>query len=72
MFKGGDPEKIKESQKKRYAKVELVDEVIELDQEWRKGRFVCGLKRFVIDGFLGCFEKLNLTLRMPRRSRMQS
>lgn len=29
--KGGDPEKIKESQKKRYAKVELVDEVVELD-----------------------------------------
>ena len=37
MMLGGDPEKIKESQKKRYAKVELVDEVVELDQEWRKG-----------------------------------
>lgn len=40
MEKGGDPDKIRESQKKRYAKVELIDEVIELDQDWRKCRFV--------------------------------
>lgn len=34
--KGGDPEKIRESQRRRYAKVELVDEVIELDKAWRQ------------------------------------
>jgi len=39
--KGGDPEKIRESQRKRYAKdVTLVDRVIELDKEWRKYRFL--------------------------------
>ncbi|CAM6109771.1 unnamed protein product [Calypogeia fissa] len=37
--KGGDPEKIRESQRRRYAKVELVDEVIELDKAWRQRTF---------------------------------
>ena len=35
--KGGDPDKIKESQKRRYASTELVDEIIKLDEEWRVG-----------------------------------
>lgn len=30
---------IRESQRRRYAKVELVDEVIALDEEWRKAQF---------------------------------
>ncbi|TIB80628.1 serine-tRNA ligase [Wallemia mellicola] len=32
--KGGNPELVKESQKKRYASVELVDEVLKLYQDW--------------------------------------
>ncbi|XP_074644379.1 serine--tRNA ligase, cytoplasmic-like [Tubulanus polymorphus] len=37
--KGGDPEKIKENQRKRYSNVELVDKVINSDADWRKLRF---------------------------------
>mmetsp|Transcript_30995 Transcript_30995/g.40925 ORF Transcript_30995/g.40925 Transcript_30995/m.40925 type:complete len:557 (+) Transcript_30995:135-1805(+) len=33
--KGGDPEVVKEWQRKRFAKVEIVDEVIEEDNKWR-------------------------------------
>jgi seryl-tRNA synthetase len=36
--KGGNPELVRESQRRRNAKVELVDIVIDLDQRWRKGR----------------------------------
>ncbi len=32
---------VKESQKKRFASVELVDEVIKLDTEWRQGEASC-------------------------------
>lgn len=35
--KGGDPELLRESQRRRYADVGLVDKVIELDQQWRQG-----------------------------------
>ena len=34
--KGGNPEKIRESQRRRHASVELVDEIIELDRSWVK------------------------------------
>jgi seryl-tRNA synthetase len=34
--KGGDPELIKESQRRRFASVELVDEIIEKDSQWRR------------------------------------
>ena len=33
---GGDPEIVRESQRRRYADVTLVDQVIEIDTEWRK------------------------------------
>ena len=36
---GGNPELIKESQKRRFKKVEDVDKVIELDTKWRAGNF---------------------------------
>jgi len=40
LFRDGaeeaQPDMIKESQKRRFAKVELVDEVIQLDKDWRK------------------------------------
>ncbi|KAL6524579.1 hypothetical protein OROHE_016250 [Orobanche hederae] len=37
--KGGDPEKIRVSQRRRFADADLVDEVIKLDQEWRQRQF---------------------------------
>lgn len=36
--RGGDPKKIKESQRKRFAPEEAVDEVIALYEEARRGR----------------------------------
>ncbi|KIH54141.1 hypothetical protein ANCDUO_15713 [Ancylostoma duodenale] len=35
--KGGNPEKIRTSQRHRYQDPALVDKVIETDQAWRKG-----------------------------------
>ncbi|KAK4382146.1 Serine--tRNA ligase [Sesamum angolense] len=37
--KGGNPEKIRESQRRRFANVDLIDEVIELDKVWRQRQF---------------------------------
>jgi seryl-tRNA synthetase len=34
--RGGDPEKIRESQRRRFASVELVDEIIAKDNQWRQ------------------------------------
>jgi seryl-tRNA synthetase len=34
--RGGDPEKIKESQRRRFASVEVVDEVIDLYEDHRR------------------------------------
>lgn len=36
--KGGNPELIRDSQRKRYKDVKLVDDVIDYDQRWRKGK----------------------------------
>ncbi|KAJ8265978.1 hypothetical protein COCON_G00150770 [Conger conger] len=38
--KGGDPEKVKEIQAKRFKDVSLVDKLVHADAEWRKCRFV--------------------------------
>jgi seryl-tRNA synthetase len=38
--KGGDPKKIKESQRRRYASEEVVDEVIALYEDHRKSRLM--------------------------------
>lgn len=35
--KGGDPEIVRESQRRRFADVGLVDRVLELDAAWREG-----------------------------------
>ena len=35
-YKGGNPQLVRDSQKARYASVELVDEVIAIDEDWRK------------------------------------
>ncbi|KAH6802427.1 seryl-tRNA synthetase / serine-tRNA ligase [Perilla frutescens var. frutescens] len=37
--KGGNPEKIRESQRRRFGDVNVVDEVIELDKAWRQRQF---------------------------------
>ncbi|VAI61526.1 unnamed protein product [Triticum turgidum subsp. durum] len=37
--KGGDPELVRQSQRSRFAPVELVDEVIVLDEAWRQRQF---------------------------------
>jgi Seryl-tRNA synthetase N-terminal domain len=38
--KGGNPELIRESQRRRYKPTEEVDKVIELDKQWREGMLV--------------------------------
>ncbi|KNB41697.1 seryl-tRNA synthetase [Blastocystis sp. subtype 4] len=35
VSRGGNPDLVRQSQRNRYASVELVDEVIELDDKWR-------------------------------------
>lgn len=37
--KGGDPEIVKASQRKRFADEKIVDEIVELDKEWISGLF---------------------------------
>lgn len=39
--KGGNPDNIRESQKKRFKKVSLVDDVVESDEKWRKCEYFC-------------------------------
>ena len=44
--KGGDPGKIKESQKRRYAPEEVVDDVISLYEDHRRSKLYGRLKVF--------------------------
>jgi len=37
-WKGGDISKLKESQRRRFASVEVVDEIVALDEQWRQKR----------------------------------
>ncbi|QDZ18923.1 seryl--tRNA ligase [Chloropicon primus] len=60
--KGGNPELIRESQRRRYKDVSLVDSVIELDQEWRK-------KRFDVDQISKEFNKLNKSIATKRKAK---
>lgn len=50
--KGGNPEKIRESQRRRFANVDLVDEVIQLDQVWRQ-------RKYELDGLKKDFNRIN-------------
>jgi seryl-tRNA synthetase len=43
--KGGDPDAIRESEKKRYHSVEIVDEVIALYEEWVKREYIQIIQR---------------------------
>lgn len=36
--KGGNPDKIRENQSKRYSDVTLVDQVVDTDSQWRKSK----------------------------------
>ena len=49
--KGGNPDLVKESQRKRGggAKVDLVDEVIKLDDEWKRGIRKIKEREFMIE-----------------------
>eukprot|EP01018_Ginkgo_biloba_P027167 Gb_22553 [translate_table: standard] len=50
--KGNDPERARESQRRRFSKVELVDEVIELDKAWRQ-------RQYELDNLRKEFNKIN-------------
>ena len=59
--KGHNPEIIRESQRRRFANVELVDEVIKLDKEWRQRTLSLSLslsfslyKFSSFDAFIAC------------------
>ncbi len=38
--KGGDPEKMKENQRKRFKDEKLVDLIVQKDNEWRQCKFL--------------------------------
>ncbi|CAA7394734.1 unnamed protein product [Spirodela intermedia] len=50
--KGGNPELVRESQRRRYASVDIVDEVIRLDKEWRQ-------RQFELDALRKDFNRIN-------------
>eukprot|EP01024_Parvocaulis_polyphysoides_P013760 TRINITY_DN1541_c0_g1_i1.p1 TRINITY_DN1541_c0_g1~~TRINITY_DN1541_c0_g1_i1.p1 ORF type:complete len:470 (-),score=89.55 TRINITY_DN1541_c0_g1_i1:190-1599(-) len=60
--KGGNPDIVRESQKRRYADENLVDEVVRLDQEWR-------LKRYELDQLNKEFNKLNKEIGQKRKNK---
>ena len=37
---GGNPDKIRENQRKRYCDVSMVDKIVEADEKWRKGELL--------------------------------
>ncbi|MEW5301881.1 MAG: hypothetical protein WDW36_004708 [Sanguina aurantia] len=59
--RGGDPEIIRESQRRRFKDVGLVDKVIELDAEWRQ-------VRYQLDSILREFNILNKEIATLRKS----
>lgn len=63
--KGGNPEMLRESQRRRFAPVEDIDAVIAADTKWRKG--ACFLMRVAdLQIFIGCLE-CNIGPRRPER-----
>ncbi|MQL95271.1 hypothetical protein Taro_027937 [Colocasia esculenta] len=50
--KGGNPDAVRESQRRRFASVEVVDEVIRLDKEWRQ-------RQFELEGLRKDFNRIN-------------
>ena len=60
--KGGNPELIRESQRKRYGSVESVDKVISLDVEWRD-------KSFALDQLKREFNARNKAIGMKKKKK---
>ncbi|XP_022856220.1 serine--tRNA ligase-like [Olea europaea var. sylvestris] len=50
--KGGNPEKVRESERRRFSDPNLIDEVIKLDKEWRQ-------RQFELEGLRKDFNKIN-------------
>ena len=46
--KGGDPNKIKENQRKRFKDVSYVDKVVEADTKWRKRECPVSFAEFML------------------------
>lgn len=70
LEKGGNPSMIKESQRRRGASEQVVDEVIELDKEWITLRFKvdeCNKEAKIVQGKIGKIikEKLDKALCVP-------
>ena len=43
---GGDPERVKKSERDRFRDDSIVDQIIEIDNKWRKCKFTAHLKVF--------------------------
>ena len=50
--KGGNPDKVRENQRKRFKDVAMVDKVMETDENWRKGT-----NEFVVTIFFFAFSE---------------
>jgi len=46
---GGNPDLVRASQQRRFASVELVDEIIKLDEEWRKAKHTAEMLKNAIN-----------------------
>ena len=46
--KGGDPEKMRENQRKRFKDEKLVDFIVEKDNQWRQCKLLFLLTQFVV------------------------
>ena len=63
--RGNDPERIRESQRRRYASVELVDEVIKLDKEWRQRQYEVDNIRKEVNKVQDCIKKKKMAKEDP-------
>ena len=66
--RGYDPERIRESQRRRYASVELVDEVIRLDKEWRQRQFDVEAKRKQVNQVQDGIKKKKMAMAQAEKS----
>jgi len=48
MFVGGDPEKVKASERARFRDDSIVDQIIEIDNKWRKSMLSCAISNKVL------------------------
>ena len=48
MFVGGDPEKVKASERARFRDDSIVDQIIEIDNRWRKSMPYCAISNKVL------------------------